>query len=147
MSADPGEIIYSVLAADGNIAAAVGTRIYPDAAPQSAPMPYIVYESPDEQFVESHDGASGLTNPKWTIEVFAATRRESWDVSEYVRLATEGIKGDYGGYAYAILLESRSRFVDAPTDGKEKPVYVTALNMSMWLNNDRPAFHPANSGG
>jgi hypothetical protein len=65
--------IYSLLSTDVTVSGLAGTRIYPNDAPQSATVPYIVYDQIGGSRDYSFDGSIGLVDGSWQISCFAVT--------------------------------------------------------------------------
>lgn len=83
------EAMVTRLLADATVAAAVGTRIYPVAAPQGATMPHIVYQRISGPRVHSHDG-SDLAHPRFQFACNAATYAAAKALANAVREELDG---------------------------------------------------------
>ena len=92
----PGRIIYGVLANDTNVAALVGSRIYPTEAVQGALTPYVVYQSVVgiEDKVKGRD--SVIKNYRMQIDGFASTKAQISDLMGKIDVALKNYTGsDY----------------------------------------------------
>ena len=85
MDAETG--VYMLLSSDANLAAQVGTRIYPATLPQGAESPAIVYSQLDEEESDSKDGP---VSNGWTFEV-KIIADENQDVRSISRLVKSAL--------------------------------------------------------
>ena len=65
--------IYGILSGDATLTALVSTRIYPEAAPQNAANPCIVYSESTPEFNDNKSGVSHLDVNLVQIDVYAST--------------------------------------------------------------------------
>ena len=65
--------LYSVLAADSQLAAIVGTRIYAYVAPQGATMPFVVYQNQAGRDVRGVGPLRLMANMLYVVKVVAQT--------------------------------------------------------------------------
>jgi hypothetical protein len=90
------------LLADPDIAALVGTRVYPSPAPQNAEMPCITFQRVSTDREYSLDGRSGLAGPIIQIDCwsdapeYAGKYATAKTVAETVRLILESFRGFMG---------------------------------------------------
>ena len=77
--------------------AIVGQRIYYVKAPQDVTTPYIVLIKVSGTREHSHDGASGLANPRFQVSCFSDTYYEAKQIVEQVQSALQGFSGTMGG--------------------------------------------------
>lgn len=81
-----GEDIRAELVADAAVAALVGARIYPVAAPQGAPLPFVVYTVVSFLPVPSFDGTAQSRPALCRVQVdaYAQTYRDAQGVGTAV---------------------------------------------------------------
>ncbi len=65
--------IYGILSGDATLTAIVSTRIYPEAAPQNAANPCIVYSESTPEFNDNKSGVSHLDVNLVQVDVYAST--------------------------------------------------------------------------
>lgn len=65
--------IYGILSGDATLTALVSTRIYPEAAPQNAANPLIVYSESTPEFNDNKSGVSHLDVNLVQVDVYAST--------------------------------------------------------------------------
>lgn len=81
------EDVFSLINADASIVGMVGTRIYPNVAPQNAALPFIVYElvgSTPNRFTESAATSGDFDTIQ--ISCFCRTNAEAIQLADYVLL-------------------------------------------------------------
>lgn len=89
---DAGAIVRNILAADATVAAAVGSRIYPEEAPDEADFPLIVY---GVRLAEQVDG----TAPIWPARVDVHIYSHVDDQAQSVAVAADAALAGLGGYS------------------------------------------------
>jgi hypothetical protein len=65
--------IYGILSGDATLTALVSTRIYPEAAPQNAANPCIVYSESTPEFNDNKSGVSRLDVNLVQVDIYAST--------------------------------------------------------------------------
>jgi hypothetical protein len=65
--------IYGILSGDATLTALVSTRIYPEAAPQNAANPCIVYSESTPEFNDNKSGVSHLDVNLVQVDIYAST--------------------------------------------------------------------------
>ncbi len=79
-----GLAIYGILTASGKVTDEVATRIYPEAAPEGATMPYIVYSIVGNSPVETKK-ETGIDEAQIELFTVASTYTETMTVADIVR--------------------------------------------------------------
>lgn len=103
------EALFSILSTFSGLTSLVDTRIYPATAPQETGKPYVVYQQISGDHVESHQGSSGLSMPRYQLDSYAETYNEAKAVGKQIRLAIHGYNSTSpvaGTIIHAILAES-----------------------------------------
>ena len=88
------EQVHAALAADADLAAVVGARLYHAKLPKADP------ETPNGRFpcvryyaaglgagLDSHDGAAGWERPRWSFDCWAADGASAWALADALRAA------------------------------------------------------------
>lgn len=65
--------LYDILAGHSTLVALVGSRIYPQNAPDNAAVPYVIYQQISGQRDIAMDGATGRVESSWQISCWANT--------------------------------------------------------------------------
>jgi len=83
--------------AQSAITAYIGDRLYFVRAPQNAEKPYIVFFKVTGPRLHSHDGASGLANPRFQFSVFSDKYSVAKKICAALQAALDGYSGTMGG--------------------------------------------------
>ena len=93
-----GKSIYNILSTTTNISNLVGTRIFPNVAPQTTTFPFIIYDVTGVQPNDTKDGASTLDTNDVMISCYSETYSQASDLAQKIRVAMDRInEGTYGG--------------------------------------------------
>ena len=93
-----GKAIYNILSTNGNVSTLVGTRIFPNVAPQTTTFPFIIYDVTGVQPNDTKDGASTLDTNDVMISCYSETYSQASDLAQKIRVAMDRInEGTYGG--------------------------------------------------
>ena len=93
-----GKAIYNILSTTTNISDLVGTRIFPNVAPQTTTFPFIIYDVNGVQPNDTKDGASTLDTNDVMISCYSETYSQASDLAQKIRVAMDRInEGTYGG--------------------------------------------------
>ena len=105
-----GAIVYQALASSTAVSALVGTRIYPEIAPDEADLPLIVYTV---RTAEGLDGSAPMVRCNVTANCYAATDAAAESVGAAVRAVLDGFDGNGTGVqARQLSLSDYSEFRD-----------------------------------
>ena len=92
-----GKAIYNILANDSDVSTLVGTRIFPNVAPQTTQFPFIIYDITGVSPNDTKDGASTLDTNDVMISCYSETYSQASDLAQKIRIAMDRInQGDYG---------------------------------------------------
>ena len=92
-----GKAIYSILSINPNISGLVGTRIFPNVAPQTTTLPFIIYDVTGVQPNDTKDGVSTLDTNDVMISCYSETYTEASTLAQNIRVAMDRIpEGTYG---------------------------------------------------
>ena len=93
-----GKAIYNILSTTTNISNLVGTRIFPNVAPQTTTFPFIIYDVNGVQPNDTKEGVSTLDTNDVMISCYSETYSEASRLAQYIRIAMDRInEGTYGG--------------------------------------------------
>jgi type II secretory pathway pseudopilin PulG len=88
--------MYSYLQDQSNITDLIGTRLYPDAAPQTAILPLIVYAKQSTDRNHTLRGAVGICTARIQLDVYGSSRTVCESIMDLVRLSVDGFQGNWG---------------------------------------------------
>ena len=95
-----GKAIYNILynSGSGDVFDLVGSRIFPNVAPQTTTFPFIIYDVNGVQPNDTKDGASTLDTNDVMISCYSETYSQASDLAQKIRVAMDRInEGTYGG--------------------------------------------------
>jgi hypothetical protein len=87
------EALYARLSGYASLTALVGARIYPLRAPQTAPLPYVVYQRISTIRWSAMGVDTGLARPRMQLTAWASTPAAAKAVKEQVRAALQRWRG------------------------------------------------------
>ncbi len=93
MAKGVGDVIYSLLSNDTDVAALVGTKIYPYMGIEDIAYPYIVYDNMGVEPTQCKDAPSSLDTVSVQIELYSETLSEIEDLGNKVRTALDRVSG------------------------------------------------------
>lgn len=133
--------LYNELSTTAEVTAVVGTRIYPQIAPESVAYPFITYSVITDNPEHHMGGAAGLTHVTMQIDVWAETIAERVSISEVIRNDLDGRTGTMGAEALDIrscFLINRANFIESDAEGKSAPVFRSSMDFSIWHASSLP---------
>tara|TARA_R110000824_G_scaffold393384_1_gene592507 strand:+ start:2618 stop:2908 length:291 start_codon:yes stop_codon:yes gene_type:complete len=86
-----GKSIYNILSTTTNISNLVGTRIFPNVAPQTTTFPFIIYDVNGVQPNDTKEGVSTLDTNDVMISCYSETYTEASRLAQYIRVAMDRI--------------------------------------------------------
>jgi len=93
-----GKAIYKILSQNSDVSALVGTRIFPNVAPQTTIFPFIIYDVTGVQPNDTKEGPSTLDTNDVMISCYSETYSQASDLAQKIRVAMDRInEGIYGG--------------------------------------------------
>ena len=86
-----GKSIYYILVNDRDVSALVGTRIFPNVAPQTTTFPFIIYDVTGVSPNDTKEGPSTLDTNDVMISCYSETYDEASDLAQKIRVAMDRI--------------------------------------------------------
>ena len=143
MAKTPEDIIRDLLLANSTISDALVTRIYPQFAPQTAPLPYAITNRLAEDHQKHMEAASGLVSISVQVDFYSETIVEVRALGDAAREALDGFSGVIAETTvHSIHLESGFDAIDTPEDANDEPIRRTIQTYEVWLNESVPTFSP-----
>lgn len=137
---------YHHLSNDTTVAGLVSARIYVDVAPSSvAGLNHITFQLISGTHEHHMTAAAGLTRKRVQVDVWATNSVSRDGISEAVREALDGYRGDMG--ATGSTVDVRMCHLVNETDGYESPVMGTefglfrrTMDWEIWHSESVPTF-------
>ena len=84
-----GKAIYNILynGGTGDVFDLVGSRIFPNVAPQTTQFPFIIYDVTGVQPNDTKDGVSTLDTNNVMISAYSETYSQASTLAQYIRIA------------------------------------------------------------
>ena len=129
--------IVSLLAADADLTAKLGGRIYPanDPASSGAARPRLTYQRISSRRTNSNDGPTRIVTARYDLQLWANEYPQAKALADKVRLLLDGRKGtvvDLGGRAHDVrsmsVTDEQDRQGDA-AEGDAKPAQGVRLEL------------------
>lgn len=139
--ADIGRGVRTYLAAQAAVSSLVGTRIYPDALPQDATRPALVFTVISSVGEHHLTAAAGIARAIVQIDCYADTRLAANALSEAVRGEMQGYRGAMGSeYVQCCHLQNRIYDYDTPEHGSDQGLYRVIMEWLIWHTESVPTF-------
>jgi hypothetical protein len=90
-----GKLIYAVVASDATLVGLVGTRVYPEEAPNTVTYPYITFSKVNTQPTRVKNIVSPLDMVKVTFFVYSNNYDTSENVAIALRNKFDNLRGTY----------------------------------------------------
>lgn len=131
---------YTRSIADADILATVSTRVYPDLAPESAAMPYMVYTVISTSHEHVLSGGAGMAHARVQVDCYASTRIAVLALAEHVRDAWQGYRGTADSVVIrSVVLPGDTQMIEWPIDGSEDARYRVTQDYMVWYAESIPA--------
>lgn len=138
------ENLYTYLQTKTGLTSLVSTRVYPDTAPQTAALPFLVYarvSTTREHKFAATGTETRLAQARVQIDCYAATYSAVSALAEQVRLALDGWRGTIGsGYANRIMLDNETDLPADPDFGEQIGVRRRSMDFVIWHEETRATF-------
>jgi len=141
----PEAAIRKLLVDDSDVAAIVGSNMFPQYAPQSADFDYIVYNRISSDHQHHFTAASGLVEVTVQIDGYTREYITIKDLGDKMRLTLDGYygivtdSGDTISIDVIRLINHRDGF-ERPQGATDKAYHRIIQDYSMWCQEVVPAF-------
>lgn len=133
------DAIFPYLRASPGVNAFIGDRVYPDAAPDAAALPYITYSLISSVHERHLGGNAGVAHPRVSIDCWGVTSDTVNKLVEQVRLALDGFQGTMSGLSIDLAyLDSVSADFQEPTKSRNIAYYRKNMTFIVWHEEEIP---------
>lgn len=94
-----GRAVYEILSNDTDLSAIVGSRIYPEVAPEDVTTPFVVYSIQSVEPIRVKNSTSTLDVANFEVYTSSADYAEAMDINDAIRTAMERRAGNFSGVA------------------------------------------------
>jgi Protein of unknown function (DUF3168) len=118
--------------ADGTLRGLVGERIYPEFAPASAVVPYVLRSRISNPPHDTMTGEAAIASPTFQFTVVAGSSRERSAVGEALRACLSRYSGPMGTEDVDVMSPDESDDVETAVDGSERRLFVRRMDFEVW---------------
>ncbi len=128
--------LRAALIADGDFSTLVGSRVYPDIAPQEASRPYVVYQRVSARRPYANDGSRNLAQPRIVYTVEANSRDIARQIVARIVAVGETWQGTTVGSSKIrrTEIDDETDTVERPVGGDEEAVYEALIDVLVWID-------------
>lgn len=102
-----GKAIYNILSTDADLTAAIGAKIYPVVAPQTAEPVFVVYNQISSNNIRTKDDPFPMTNYLVQVDTYSESALEAAEVNELVKKALSRKTGEFANICiFATTIET-----------------------------------------
>lgn len=132
--------LYDFLNAKVAITNIIGlNNIFPERAPSSAEIPYIVWGRNSSDGVRHMKGASGMVMERFTFDCYGKSSPVAETISEAMRNALDGFQGLMGSTdVRSFILENQVDAIDGDDDGSQQVAFVISMSFDIWYFRSIP---------
>lgn len=124
--------MLDLLAADNELSAWLGSRVYPEHA--GTAYPYAVYETQSD----IHASTSTLTETRWTARIWSDDKEEARKVAKRLMRYLHRYR-DLAGGIHGIFLDGNESGFDGPKDASDRVIYSQDVTFRV-QHKDQPDF-------
>lgn len=137
MSQDIETAIVTRMRGFTGIGDVVGTRIYPDIAPEKAAYPFLTYQLISDNEIQGLEGSHGLLHPRITIKCFDTKSADTVrSVISRTRKCWVGFRGTVDGVPiHNVIFEGRQSGFD-----EQAKAWWRSIDLEFWYGDDIPTF-------
>ena len=117
---------------DATLRKLVGERVYPDFAPASAVVPYVLRSRISNPPHDHLAGEAAIGSPTFQFTVVASSNRERNEVAAALRVCLSRYSGPMGTEDVEISSPEEADDVESASDGSERRLFVRRLDFEVW---------------
>lgn len=117
---------------DATLRRLVGKGIYPDFAPASAVVPYILRSRLSNPPHDHLAGEAAIASPTFQFTVVASSNRERNEVAAALRASLSRYSGAMGTDDVEVSSPDEADDIESAADGSERRLFVRRLDFEVW---------------
>ncbi len=117
---------------DATLRKLVGDRIFPEFAPASAAVPYVLRSRLSNPPHDHLAGEAAIASPTFQFTVVAGSSRERNEVAGALRACLSRYSGPMGTEDVEISSPEEADDVESASDGSERRLFVRRLDFEVW---------------
>lgn len=127
--------LKSRLGSDATLTTMVGTRIFPQVAPQNSPFPRITYQRAASARRKTFDGIEGWVEASIRVDCWSKDYKEVKNVANRVRLLVDGFKGVWSGFVIGLAkLEGEQELYEPSVVADEAGIHRVSFDLTVWFD-------------
>lgn len=129
MITDIGDAIRDILIQDSTVKGICSSRVYPVLLPQRPVFPAITYQRISGASDMALTGATGLSHPRFQVDIWSATYAATQALADAVREALNNYSGTVGSVAIGsvVLQSERDQYESEPV-----ALYRVIMDFNIW---------------
>lgn len=126
--------LFAVLSVEATLTALISDRLYIDVAPEKAPLPYVVFESPTELGVHHQTGVTEHAQTEIQFTVWAESGVKRTAVQNALREFLDGKQRvTFGTEFITIIINTNNRDTkEKPADGSQNWTFGVFMDFDIW---------------
>lgn len=130
------EGIFTVLSAHAPLTSLISDRLYPDAASEDEPLPYITFKAPIETGSHHQTGVNGLALTEIQFTIWAESGEKRSDIQKVLREFFDGkIRQTFGTvFCQSVRNTNNTDMKDDPEDGSQNFAFGVFMDFNFWHN-------------
>ena len=121
---------------DATLRRLVGDRIYPDFAPASAAVPYVLRSRLSNPPHDHLAGEAAIASPTFQFTVVAASNKQRNEVADALRAALSRYSGPMGTEDVEVSSPEEADDLESAADGSERRLFVRRLDFEVWHSKE-----------
>lgn len=131
--------LRTYLLAQSGVSTLIGTRMYPDALPEGATLPAVVYYRISGTHVESLGGIKAAGTCRVQLDAYAATRLAADAVGDALVAALRSLSVGQqsigaGTIVCDVEIQGPRHDRQPPTDGSDEWEYICSVDALLWIS-------------
>ncbi|MGE0193559.1 MAG: DUF3168 domain-containing protein [Planctomycetota bacterium] len=110
----------------------VGDRIFPEFAPASAVVPYVLRSRISNPPHDHLGGEAAIGSPTFQFTVVASSNRERNDVGAALRACLSRYSGPMGTEDVEVSSPDEADDIETASDGSERRLFVRRMDFEVW---------------
>ena len=121
---------------DATLRRLVADRIYPDFAPASAAVPYILRSRLSNPPHDHLGGEAAIASPTFQFTVVAASSKQRNEVADALRSTLSRYSGPMGTDDVEVSSPEEADDLESAADGSERRLFVRRLDFEVWHSKE-----------
>ena len=140
----PEEAFYKLITDDAAVTALISGAMFPNYAPQSTDLPYLIYRRITSEHFHQMETASGLLDCSIQLDIYGSTYVNAKAIAEAVREAIDGYHGIVSGggkqiKVHKLMMTNESDGFERGPEGTDLPYQRVIQTWDFWCEESIPS--------